>query len=156
MSIHYERILLLKKVPNFEHLRTDQLNRIVQILEPCGWVRDELIFEQGDPADNMYVIIKGQVGISISAPGDSRNWVATLKAGEYFGEMGLLDDLPRSASAIALEDAEAWALSRDRLHGMLKSFPEFGLGMLKAMSLRLRQATDRLQQVKAASPAAEE
>lgn len=147
MTVQYERILLLKKVPYFMHLRTDQINRIAQVLEPCGWVKGEWIFGRGDPAERMYVIVKGMVGISIAGPGEPERLVASLKEGEYFGEMGLLDDLPRSATAVVLEDAEAWSLTRDRLRGVLLSYPEFGLGMLKALSLRLRQGNEQLEQL---------
>ena len=58
------------------------------------------------------------------------------------GDMGLLDDLPRSATAHVLETAEALSLSRERLQGMLLAYPELGIGMLAALSLRLREANE--------------
>jgi CRP/FNR family cyclic AMP-dependent transcriptional regulator len=135
-----ERILLLKRVPFFELLRTDQLRYIAPILEPVVWIRGERVFLKGDPADALYIIVSGRIGISLPDDANSRDFVATLHDGDCFGEMGVLDDLPRSATAHALQDTEALGLGKDKLHGLLLSYPELGVGMLRAMSRRLRQA----------------
>jgi CRP/FNR family cyclic AMP-dependent transcriptional regulator len=135
-----ERILLLKRVPFFESLRTDQLRYIAPILEPVVWIRGEHVVLKGDPADTLYIIVSGRIGISLPDDPNSDDFVATLQDGDCFGEMGVLDDLPRSATAHALQDTEALALGKDKLHGLLLSYPELGVGMLRAMSRRLRQA----------------
>jgi CRP/FNR family cyclic AMP-dependent transcriptional regulator len=61
--------------------------------------------------------------------------------------MNLLDDLPRSASAHALEDTTILSLEKTRLRGLLQSYPEISIGMLRSLSLRVREVNNRLQNV---------
>jgi len=136
MQSHYEKILLLKKVPFFELLRTDQLHRIVSILEPAGWAKGESVFEKDDPADSMYLIVSGNIGISLN--GEPDQLVAELGYGDFFGEMGVLDDMARSATAHVLMNTEALMLEKEKLYGLLRAYPELGIGMLKALSRRVR------------------
>lgn len=138
----FDRILLLKRVPFFALLRTDQLRHIAPALAPAGWAAGERVFDKGDPSDNMYILLSGRVGITLNGDPDSTEYVAQLGQGDCFGEMGLLDDLPRSATAHVLETAEALSLSRERLQGMLLAYPELGIGMLAALSRRLRDANE--------------
>ena len=140
-----ERILLLKHVPFFELLRTDQLRYIAPILEPIAWVAGEQVFQLGEPGHEMYIVVKGRVGIALSSDPDDKTFVAEIGEGDCFGEMGILDDLPRSASAHVLEDTEALALGKERLRGLLLSYPELGVGMLRALSRRLRMANSALR-----------
>lgn len=150
MDILFERILLLTKVPWFASLRTDQLRFIAPVLEPVAWVRGEIIFHRGEPGAHMYLVTAGSVGISLDEALTSNNFVARMGPGECFGEMGILDDLPRSATAIALEDTDALGLEKEKLRGLLLTYPELGISMLKALSRRLRAANES-----ASSPIAE-
>ena len=138
----FDRILLLKRVPFFALLRTDQLRHIAPVLEPAGWAAGERVFDKGDVSDRMYILLSGRVGIALNDSEESAEYIAQLGQGDCFGEMGLLDDLPRSATAYVLETAEALSLSRERLQGMLLAYPELGIGMLAALSLRLREANE--------------
>jgi len=146
MQSHYEKILLLKKVPFFELLRTDQLHRIVSILEPIGWAKGDRVFEKDDPADNMYLIVSGKIGISLDD--DSDHMIAILGHGDFFGEMGILDDLERSATAHVLENTEALTLEKEKFLGLLRAYPELGIGMLKALSRRVRTVNDEMQRIR--------
>ena len=68
-----------------------------------------------------------------------------MSAGECFGEMNLLDDLPRSASAIVTQDSTVLKLSQPKLRGLIMSYPELGLGMLKSVSVKLRKTSKLIQ-----------
>lgn len=146
MDILFERILLLTRVPWFASLRTDQLRFIAPVLEPVAWVRDEIIFYRGEPGAHMYIVTAGLVGISLDEAGAPVNFVARLGRGECFGEMGILDDLPRSATAVALEDTDGLGLEKEKLRGLLLAYPELAVSMLKALSRRLRAANDSTSQ----------
>lgn len=141
---YYEQILLLKKVPLFSMLRTDQLRHLVAILEPVSWIRGETVFEQGDPADSMYLIMSGKIGISLTSEEEQSTCIAELTGGDFFGEMSLLDELPRSAGSQALQDTEALSLGKERLRGLLLAYPELGIGMLKSLSRRMRKIDGEL------------
>jgi len=135
----FEKILLLKNSDIFDQINTDDLRYIADALDEEKYLSGDIIFEQDDRGDNMYVLVDGEVGISID--GNYDYFMARITAGECFGEMNLLDDLPRSASAIVTRDATVLKLSQPKLRGLLVSYPELGLGMLKAMSLKLRKTT---------------
>jgi CRP/FNR family cyclic AMP-dependent transcriptional regulator len=144
MSLHFERVLLLTKVPLFSYLRTDQLSRLEPLLEPVAWPKGERVFEAGDMGLELYIITAGRIGISVDPDPGRQVFINELKAGDCLGEMALIDNEPRSATAHVLEDTQALALEKDRLHGLLMSYPELGIGMLRALSQRLRAMTPKL------------
>ena len=152
MDVLFERIILLTRVPWFALLRTDQLRFIAPVLEPVAWARGEIIFYRGEPGAHMYIISAGSVGISLDETTRPESFVACMAAGECFGEMGILDDLPRSATAVALEDTDALGLDKEKLRGLLLAYPELGLSMLKALSRRLRAANDSLSATRSGGP----
>lgn len=138
MSAHLERVLLLTRVPLFAHLRTDQISRLAPLFEPVAWARGERVFDMGDLGLEFYVIISGHIGISVDPDPTRQVFINELKAGDCLGEMALIDNEPRSATAHVLEDTRALALEKERLHGALMTYPELGIGMLRALSQRLR------------------
>lgn len=148
MSQLFERVLLLTKVPLFAYLRTDQLARLAPLLEPVAWPKGVRVFDMGDMGLEMYIITSGRIGISVDADPARHVFIAELKAGDALGEMALIDNEPRSATAHVLEDTQALALDKERLHGLLMSYPELGIGMLRALSQRLRALNPILQKNK--------
>ena len=144
MSLHLERVLLLSRVPLFSHLRTDQLSRLAPLLEPVAWAKGERVFDMGDMGLELYIITSGHIGISVDPDPTRQVFVNELRGGDCLGEMALIDNEPRSATAHVLEDTQALALDKDRLHGLLMSYPELGIGMLRALSQRLRAMSAKL------------
>ena len=142
MSDLYDRILLLKGSAFFGQVKTEDLKVVAQSLEEENYFSGDRVFDVGEYGDCMYIIQRGRVGISLEkdSRGKSPKFVVTLTAGDCFGEMNLLDDLPRSASAHVIEDSVLLSLEKSRLKGLIINYPELSLGMLKGMSLRLRQA----------------
>ena len=142
MSDLFERILLLKRSPAFNQVKTEDLKVVAQSLEEETYFAGERVFDIDEHGDRMYILQKGKIGISLekNSPKHNAKYVAELGAGECFGEMNLLDDLPRSASAHVLEDSTLLALEKSRLRGLIINYPELSLGILKSLSLRLRQA----------------
>lgn len=138
MSQHFERVLLLTKVPLFTYLRSDQLNRLAPLLEPVGWPKGVRIFDMGDIGLEMYIITSGRIGISLNPDPSQQDFIVELKEGEILGEMALIDNEPRSATAHVLEDTQALALDKEKLRGLLMSYPELGISMMRALSQRLR------------------
>jgi CRP/FNR family cyclic AMP-dependent transcriptional regulator len=141
MSDLIERILLLKSSPAFNHVKTEDLRIVAQSLEEETYFSGEHVFEIGEHGDCMYIIQTGKIGISLdTGTKNTSQFIAQLAEGDCFGEMNLLDDLPRSASAHVIEDATLLVLEKSRLRGLIISYPELSLGMLKSLSLRLREA----------------
>lgn len=137
----YQRLMLLKGTPTFSSVALADLRIVAQELEEDTCYSGEIVFEEGDPSDRMYLIASGRIGISmgIAAP---KEFVHVLGTGECFGEMGLLDDQPRSATAVAIDETLLLALDKHRLRGLMVSFPGLALGLLRGLSLRLRRTND--------------
>ena len=142
MSDLFERILLLKNAPAFNQVKTEDLKVVAQSLEEETYFAGERVFDIDENGDCMYILLKGKIGISLEKNHHKKNpeYIAELSEGECFGEMNLLDNLPRSASAHVLKDSTLLTLEKSRLRGLIINYPELSLGILKGLSLRLRQA----------------
>lgn len=140
----FDRLILLKKSPIFSMVMTDDLRVVAQAMEKQEYFAGERIFEIGDQGDHLYIIVSGKVGISLESKPSSNSYIATLSSGDCFGEMNLLDDLPRSATAEVIEDTILLSLEKTRLRGLIQSYPDMSVGMLRSLSLRLRDVNQKL------------
>ena len=135
-----DRILLLKRSPIFSEVNTEDLRAVAMELEDEDYFEGDTVFEINHYGEHMYIVQTGKVGISIENNPKTAKYIATLGAGDCFGEMNLLDDQARSATAIVLEDAHLLSLQQSRLHGLIIQYPQLSLGIMKSLSLRLRTA----------------
>ena len=104
----------------------------------------EIIFRKGDESDAAYLIIQGRVEIlQMRSDGESEA-LAVLNQGEYFGEMGAIDDKPRSATAIAKGPVACMSVGRDEFMDMLLNRPQEAIDILKVLFERLRTANEEL------------
>lgn len=140
----FNRLILLKRSPVFSMVTTDDLRMVAQSLQQQEYFRGDCVFEINDQGDYLYLLVSGEVGITIEQDPSSTNYIATLGPGDTFGEMNLLDDLPRSATARVLEDTTVLALEKSRLKCLIQSYPDISIGMLRSLSLRIREANTRL------------
>jgi CRP/FNR family cyclic AMP-dependent transcriptional regulator len=142
MSDLFERILLLKNSQTFSEVKTEDLKAVAQSLEEEQYFAGDRVFDMGEYGDCMYILQKGRIGIALESgkPRPDQEYIAVLTEGECFGEMNLLDDMPRSASAHVLEDSTLLTLEKSRLRGLIINFPELSLGIMKGLSTRLRKA----------------
>ena len=100
----------------------------------------EVIFEEGSVGKHMYVVVSGRACDIRKKTGDGDAVVATLGKGELFGEMALVDSLPRSASAVAAgDDTSVVEIDHAQFAYLVGQQPAFALIILKALSLRLRK-----------------
>lgn len=112
-----DRIEFLKTVPFFDELSNRQLKWVSDIMFERTYEVDELVFEEGQPGAALFLLLDGKVAVEIfRETGTTR--LAVLERGAFFGEMALLDDAPRSATARALERTRTLALYRNDLHGL--------------------------------------
>jgi CRP-like cAMP-binding protein len=138
----------LKKVHLFENLSLKELEKIERIARTETHAKDAVLFSEGDPGSQCYVIIKGEVRISKFIPNIGEEALAVLKAGDYFGEMALIDNFPRSAHAIANTDIEALAIDKTDLDKILIMDRELGYKLLwaftRTLSRRLRETNEKM------------
>jgi CRP-like cAMP-binding protein len=105
--------------------------------------KGEYIFREGDEADTLYLIHKGSVKISKSV-GNLEKRIQVLREGEFVGEMAVINSLPRSADAVALEDCELIKMDRVSFDSTIEKNKQFALSFISFLSVRLRDTTDQL------------
>ncbi len=133
-----EKVLFLKGVSIFSEIPGEVLSQIAQIAEEVGVDRGTRVFEEGEPGDSLYLIVRGSVRVH-----KGEREVAVLGKGECFGEMAILDNEPRSASITALEDVQLLRIWSDDFYEMLADRVEIARGIFKVLTRRLRQAIGR-------------
>lgn len=104
----------------------------------------EVIIRRGDKSDAAFLITKGQVQIIQARKDGKSDVVAVLNRGEYFGEMGVIDDKPRSATVVAKGPVTCMSVGRDEFMDMLLNRPEESIDLLKVLFERLRRANEKL------------
>ena len=110
--------------------------------ETRSYKKGTVLFRKGDPGDVMYDILQGSIGIYFDYGGPDETQIAVLSAGELFGEMGLLNEAPRSADAVVLENGtELMPVSEADFFAYFRLNPAKVLQLMQQMSGRLRQTT---------------
>jgi CRP/FNR family transcriptional regulator, cyclic AMP receptor protein len=141
-----EPITVLKKIPLFALFPEADLQNLLPLLRRKKLQKGEILFRQGDEGTALYLILQGQIKISLSAGMDAVT-LAILRQGEFLGEMSLLDNLPRSADAIALEDTYLYALNRKDFLPFIANNEKAVYAVLTGLSLRLRKTDDLLAEM---------
>jgi CRP-like cAMP-binding protein len=116
------------------------------------FVTGKFIFREGDLGTEMYIVHEGQVEILQELPDGSRQ-LAVLEKGDFFGEMSILEELPRNASAKALTNATVIMIDGATFDSMLRANPEIAVRIMRKLSRRLRQADELVKRVLAGEDA---
>lgn len=122
----------------FAGLLNEELHALENTAKMRQFKAGETIFRAGDPGDGFYLVETGRVIISAAIGNTESRPLATINAGEFFGEMALLDDAPRSATAIAETDTRAFCIGRDELLALLEQRPQLALNLIREFSHRVR------------------
>jgi len=108
--------------------------------------KGEFVFRQGQDGDEMYIVQSGQVAIRKTI-GDVRTTLNVLEKGDFFGEMSVLERLPRTADAEVIEDAGVITINSATFGEMIRSNPEIAVRMLRKYSMRMREYSEQLEKV---------
>ncbi len=138
----------LKRIALLEAMDDQALARLAAVVEPRAFADGQIIFQEGDPGDAMHFIASGAVRIEKRTGADASavKTLAILEPGDYFGEMALFDQQPRSASAVASGATETFRLSTASFGELHGSADHAGLSVLFAM---IRTAADRIRRLNA-------
>ena len=135
---------LLRNVPMFAGLDEPQLSVLVRMVVRKSFARNIVIIAAGDPTDSLYIILNGRLKVLMS-DGEGREVILSiLDPGEFFGEMGLLDDSPRSASVVAIEPCELLSISKTDFKRTLSENFELSLMVMRGLVKRLREADQKI------------
>jgi CRP/FNR family cyclic AMP-dependent transcriptional regulator len=136
---------ILADVPLFAALTGEQLDYLARRLRRRTYKPREVIFHRDDPGEALYLVSAGSVRIYLPSTEGEEALLAVLHPGDYFGEVALLDGLPRSASAVVIENTELLLLYRDDFWQFLRECPQAVEVLLKALAALVRRDTDRLE-----------
>ena len=140
---------LLRRVPIFDGLSSRELSAIERILYRRTYKKGEVIFRQGAPGVGMYVIEEGAVAI-VYEP--TEQTLATLEEGDFFGEIALLNDTPRSATARASRPCALWGFFQPELFDLIERQPRLGTKLLLPLAQiagqRLVQANEQVERLR--------
>jgi CRP/FNR family transcriptional regulator, cyclic AMP receptor protein len=129
-----EWLELLGQMPLFDGLSKRHLRRIASVAKTRRFPRGVTIVKAGRPGDAFYVILDGQARVDTGRRG------IALGPGDFFGEMALLEDAPRSADVVAVEDVLTLQVGRTAFAKLLRQEPQLGIAMLRTLAGRLRSA----------------
>lgn len=135
---------LLRSIPMFAGLNDDDLTALSAALTRREFKAGKMIFALGDAGNAMYIVDSGDVNIHLPGQNSQRISLKDVSRGEYFGELALFDEKPRSASAVATSDAVLLELKHDTLAGYLERRPAAAMAILRTMSERLRETNELL------------
>lgn len=134
----------LRAIPLFEHLTDDELARMAEVTRQRKYPKGSVILFEDDPGDALYVVVAGQVKVVLIGEDGREVILATLADSDFFGEMSLIDDQPRSAHVIAMEPSNLLVLRRDDFQRCLEETPRIAVGLLRALTKRLRLADSKI------------
>ena len=150
---------LWTEIPLFEELNRREQQEVNAVLQHKDYKKGELVFQQGNPGTGLFVVMMGSVDVQQDDDGTILHLVSA-KPGEFIGELALLDDFPRTASAIAVDETSVVALYRTDLLALSEGHPRLGVKILMQLSQivaeRLRRANRALKEARLIADTAKE
>ena len=134
----------LATVPLFKSLDAAERERFAALVREKSYPRGSVILFEDDPGDALFVVRSGRVKVVLLAEDGREVILGLLGVGEHFGELSLIDDQPRSAHVIAMEQSSILVLRREDFRRRVESSPVVAWALLQELSHRLRRADDKI------------
>lgn len=136
--------MVLKAVPLFSGCQDEQLRVLASMVTRRSAPRGTLVLNAGDQTDSLYIVLSGRLKVLMSDSDGKEVILSILGPGEFFGEMGLIDDSPRSASVLAIEPCELLSISKRDFKSCLAQNFEMAMAVMKGLVRRLREADRKI------------
>ena len=137
----------LEQCALFAHVEPAGLGILAGAMTRRRFRRNEVIFHQGDPGDSLHVVATGAVKIVLPSPDGEEAIIATLRPGDFFGELALLDGAPHSATATAVEPVETLSLARAPFQQLLDEDRGLRTALLSGLAAELRRLTGQVEEL---------
>jgi CRP/FNR family cyclic AMP-dependent transcriptional regulator len=137
---------MLKKFPLFSLLDETEAQTLASHLDELSYLAGQIVFKLGDAGGVMYVVESGKIELFVQDAGDERVHLGYVGEGELFGELSLLDNEPRSASAKAVENTRLIAIDREDLLILVQAHPPAALDMMGALGHRIRSSNQLVRE----------
>jgi CRP/FNR family cyclic AMP-dependent transcriptional regulator len=135
---------VLKAVPLFASFPEDQLRMLTTVVTRKSAPRSTTIMAGGDPTDSLYVVLSGRLKVMMSDAEGKEVILTILGPGEFFGEMGLIDDEPRSATVVTIEPCELLSIAKRDFKKCLAENFEMAMAVMRNLVRRLREADRKI------------
>jgi len=135
---------VLKSMPMFATFSQEQLNALVSMVTRRNAPRGSSVMREGEPTDCLYIVMSGRLKVTMGEADGKETILSIIGAGEFFGEMGLIDDNPRSASVVAVEPAELLAVTKRAFRKCLDENSNLAMAVMRVLVRRLREADRRI------------
>jgi CRP/FNR family cyclic AMP-dependent transcriptional regulator len=137
----------LEQCALFAHVQPAGLRILAGAMIRRRFRRNEVIFHQGDPGDSLHVVATGAVKIVLPSPDGEEAIIATLRPGDFFGELALLDGAPHSATATAVEPVDTMSLARAPFQELLDEDRGLRTALLSGLAAELRRLTGQVEEL---------
>jgi CRP/FNR family cyclic AMP-dependent transcriptional regulator len=137
----------LRRCALFQHVDDARLRTIARTMRHRRFRRNEVIFHQGDVGDSLQIVVSGALKIVLPSAAGEEAIIATLRSGDFFGELALLDGAPRSATATAVEATETLALPREAFLALLGEDQVLTQSLLAGIAAELRRLTGHVEEL---------
>ena len=134
----------LSTVPLFSTIGREELERLAEVTREKQYPKGSIIVFEDDPGDSLFIVREGRVKVVLVAEDGREVILGVLGVGEHFGELSLIDEQPRSAHVIAMEDATMLVLRREDFRARVERSPAVAWALLQGLSRRLRRADDKI------------
>jgi CRP/FNR family cyclic AMP-dependent transcriptional regulator len=135
---------VLKAVPLFATLPEEQLRMLTTMVTRRSATRNTTIMSSGDATDSLYIVLSGRLKVMMSDSEGKEVILAILGPGEFFGEMGLIDDEPRSASVVSIEPCELLSIAKRDFKRVIAENSEMAMAVMRGLVRRLREADRKI------------
>ena len=135
---------VLKAVPLFSSCPDEQLRMLAAVVTRKSVARSTTILASGDTTDSLYIVLSGRLKVLMSDSDGKEVILSILGPGEFFGEMGLIDDSPRSASVVAIEPCELLSITKRDFKKCLQENFEMSMAVMRGLVRRLREADRKI------------
>jgi len=135
---------MLRSVPLFASFPEEPLRMLATVVTRRNVTRGSIIMAAGDPTDSLYIVLSGRLKVMMSDADGKEVILTIIGPGEFFGEMGLIDDSPRSASVVAIEPCELLAITRRDFKKCLAENFEMSMAVMRGLVRRLREADRKI------------
>ncbi|MBN2061052.1 MAG: Crp/Fnr family transcriptional regulator [Deltaproteobacteria bacterium] len=134
----------IKKIPLFSELSPKEVERLENSLEIREYPGGSIVVYKGDVGHVLYLVLEGEVKVVLTSQEGKELILNTLQAGDYFGEMSVLDHMPRSATIVTIKPSRFMVITRDILIDQIRQHPKLAMKLLSEMSKRLREADEQI------------
>jgi CRP-like cAMP-binding protein len=143
--VSIDKVDVLKRVPLFSELSRKHLERISEVAHQRSYHKDQVILIEEDIGQTLFILMSGQVKVSRISEEGKEVILAVMGAGDFFGELSLLDGQSRSANVTVIKDSEMMLIQRDDFLSLLSELPPIAINLLRELASRMRKSDSQIK-----------